>query len=268
MKNFTLLIALFFSLIITAQDHPGKRPELLLGKEVTIIDLSDNYYSDLSKEKGYQRFYIDKKLYDTYKENSKRNTEYRALFNKTFTITNVEPATSKYLGNYHIITLESPDLVLYHEYFDDEPYYFKVKGGLEYPDDFYCDYIIEKADTDNGTTDYIIEPYDGLSLTKVKGKLNGYLLKASMIKATLDTANGVTFILENGATITRPSLTPLKSVTHTGSYEYTRQIELTKQELELLKSHKITHVQLGGLKEDISWGTQLIKDALPCLMTK
>ena len=40
MKNFTLLIALFFSLIITAQDDPGKRPELLLGKEVTITDLT------------------------------------------------------------------------------------------------------------------------------------------------------------------------------------------------------------------------------------
>ena len=90
MKNFTLLIALFFSLIITAQDHPGKRPELLLGKEVTIIDLTGNDYSDISKEKGYQRFYTDKEVLSKYKENSKHNTEYEALFNKTFTVKNVE----------------------------------------------------------------------------------------------------------------------------------------------------------------------------------
>ena len=113
MKNFTLLLSLFFSLIITAQDHPGKRPELLIGKEVTIIDLTGQEYTDVSKEKGYQRFYTDKEVLYKYKENSHHNTEYEELFNKTFIVKKVELTPSKYGGkSYHIITLESPDLVL------------------------------------------------------------------------------------------------------------------------------------------------------------
>lgn len=271
MKNFTLLIALFFSLIITAQDDPGKRPELLLGKEVTIIDLTGNYYSDISKEKGYQRFYIDKEVLSTYKKNSKHNTEYEALFNKTFTVKNVElKEESQYGGGpYHVITLESPDLVLYHKYYDKRAYYFKVKGGLEYPDDFYCDYIIEKPFQDTGLVDYIIEPYSGLNLTKTKGKeLTAYLLYVGIVgDKTLDKSKGISVTLDNGAKIERPDFVPQIGVNSYGDYRYSGVIELTAKEIELLKAHVITGSQIGANKRN-EYSEDKIKKSLPCLLTK
>ena len=270
MKNFTLLLALFFSLIITAQDHPGKRPELLLGKEVTIRDLEDDRYSDYRKTKGYERFYTQKGEKGVYEANDIYNTKYEALVSKTFTVTNVEPAKSRLGDDYHVITLESGDQVLYHSFYPKYPYYFIVKGGLDYPADFYCDDISEKPFLDTGLTDYIIEPYSGLSLTKTKGKeLTKYLLYAGIVSpGALDKTKGISFTLDNGIKIGEAAFEPKVNVNSYGDYSYSGVIELSDKDLELLKSHIITHIQVGAFKKEVSYAGKKIHNALPCLMTK
>ena len=102
MKNFTLLIALFFSLIITAQDHPGKRPEMLLGKEVTVKELPAE-----SQAWGYEWFYENEKRIYHYEDNGNSRTKHEALANKTFTVVSVEPGVDLIGRPMHIIKLKA-----------------------------------------------------------------------------------------------------------------------------------------------------------------
>ncbi|HYD91576.1 MAG TPA: hypothetical protein VEA37_08845, partial [Flavobacterium sp.] len=201
MKNFTLLIALFFSLIITAQDHPGKRPEMLLGKEVTVKELPPE-----SQAWGYESFYKDEKMLYCYEDNGDNRTKHEALANKTFTVVSVQPGVNIIGVPMHIIKLKASDGTLFFlEYYYNSKYYFQVKGGLEYPADFYCDYIT--ASLYGQTEIYEIQPYDAIKLSKIKlGEKKDYLLSLSTLQAEIDLTEGVIITLENGSKIIKPDL--------------------------------------------------------------
>jgi len=264
MRNFTLLLALFASFIITAQDHPKKRPELLLGKEVTIKELSE-----YKQKEGYTNFYTNEALLKVY-EKGYMNTKYEALVGKTFKVLSVDPITDIIGQPGHSIKLQGEDgTILYHEY-DTNYYYFIVKGGLDYPADFFCDFIKEEPFLDTGMTDYIISPSSAIALIKRKGtKITGYTLVVTSFGASLDTATGVTLHFDNGAKITRPSVKPSIDVTSIGTYTYRASVLLTDKEFELVKNNAIVEYKVGPYQETMDsneWAE--IKNALPCLLSK
>lgn len=271
MKNFTLLLALFFSLIITAQNYAGKKPELLLGKKVTIKPLPEP-----RQKEGYDFFYANADLTGGAYEptpNSRINTRHEALMGKTFEVLNVEPIV-KFGNKYHKLTLKNSNgLVLYHLYEDKGAAnnIFIVEGGLTYGDDFYCDYIKKRPFLDSGLTDYYVEAYSGLLLVKTSGKgvTPYYTLEALTVSGgEPDETKGATITLDNGAKIERRDIKPGISVNSYGDYRYLAAIKLTDNELELLKEHIIVHVKVGAFSKEIKDVGVNIKNALPCLLTK
>jgi len=262
MKNFTLLIALFFSLIITAQDHPGKRPELLLGKEVTVKELPLNLQAT-----GYEGFYINEKLIIHYADNQKYKSKHDALANKTFKVLSVEPGIDMAgIPRYKVKLQAADETIVFYEFKDLNDYYFTVKGGLDYPADFYCDFINETRS--GNTMSYRIDAKYNCRLHKITNEgRSAYFLDVSAVEDTPDRTKGLTIYLDNGAKIERPDVAPKMDVTSGGLYRHECKIDITDKELELLKQHVIKNFRIGAWSEDVVDG-EFIKNALPCLLTK
>lgn len=87
MKSIFLIFTFIFSLTANAQEHfPYKRPELLVGKTVTILPI-DKY----SSVQEYREFYAEKKLSKYYK--GKLQAPKAALESRKFTVLAVESMT-------------------------------------------------------------------------------------------------------------------------------------------------------------------------------
>lgn len=85
MRNFILLITLFITLYISAQEHfPYKHPELLVGKTVTVLPIGQYDFSQL-----YQNFYAGKSFSAYYK--GKREIPKEMLEGRKFHVAAVEP---------------------------------------------------------------------------------------------------------------------------------------------------------------------------------
>ena len=138
MKKFTLLF-LFFSLAAMAQESfPYKRPLLILNKTVTIIRTPS------SEQFGYRKFYEDKTCYKNYKKVGS-NTPEKELLGRTFTVTAIDSTENTYRKEYEYkLTLKDNTETIYYSYvprFAAMFYSFEVKGGLDLPDGFYCDFV-------------------------------------------------------------------------------------------------------------------------------
>ncbi|KGO78574.1 hypothetical protein Q763_17725, partial [Flavobacterium beibuense F44-8] len=114
---------------------PFKRPELLVGKTVTIRPLTDK---EIKIQKGYHNFYKDKYNIHTYHEIGFETSDPKSLENRVFKVVSSDPNDTVKL------TLEAEDgEVIYYRLLAGYPkyYYFEVEGGLDFPNDFYCDYF-------------------------------------------------------------------------------------------------------------------------------
>jgi hypothetical protein len=143
MKKALLVACMLLGFLGTAQEHfPNKTPKLLIGKEVTIVESLNS-----SILGGYSYVYSDPVLSTAYMptEKNSRSTKVSALLGREFKVTAVDSVKPLYDDEKRCrISLEATDgLKLYYKYdyratFD---YPFEVKGGLDVPPGFYCDYV-------------------------------------------------------------------------------------------------------------------------------
>ncbi len=143
MKNIILLFTYLLCLSVFSQEsYPYKRPELLVGKTVKVIPFTKFW---LEYHCGYMNFYTDPKCYDIYKPCNPTSSLHEALSNKEFNVTDMTEGKG-YQSVLYIYKLEDTTNkeVLYYEYdrkSSGADFSFEVKGGLDLPADFYCDYV-------------------------------------------------------------------------------------------------------------------------------
>lgn len=247
MKKLLLLCTFIFCLTAYgAESFPNKHPELLIGKEVKVVDCMS------SELFGFSNFYntpalagdrhapIDK--YSSY-------TSRQAIIDKMFIVVNAEkydPANSKY--DYYRITLKNAEgnLVYYKYSYTEEIHYpFEVIGGLDLPDDFYCDYIIERTDY-KGENIKESATEKGYKLYKktLDSKTVYELQFTEFIESEGKEGEGVILILDNNKEI-KFAETYVLAKPHNGkSYKYFTQLTLNPDHLKLLKQHEIKTVRL------------------------
>lgn len=242
MKKFTFLL-LFLSITLMAQNYPNKMPELLLGKQVKIIEsqMSSN------PKYGYTHFFADT-LPKQYMPNGRGYSERTALLGKQFTVTEIRDKTPKKARPMYRVKLEAPDKsVVYYHYSPSRgpsDYPFEVIGGLDYPPDFYCSYL-EKDELTNNER-YIAQLENG-SLTKnvVDGKISYSLEVVEFLVSEGKMEKGIALILDNDKYITYKDAVVIPSYHNGKEYKYRRDFDLTAKEIELLKKHKILGVRIA-----------------------
>jgi hypothetical protein len=261
MKNCILLIVLFFSLAVTAQDYPGKKPEILIGKEVKVIPLNSvlgyrDFYT--AKTLTYEDVYKPKQAYSSY-------TDTPVLLNKVFKVAGVE--RFKMNGNEVILLVlnDSEGKTLYYK-FDAESridYPFAVVGGLALPKEVYCDYITKFEAT------YGSEIADGVAFYKEKKKGQPvYYMSVSLSNAAYATGKkGAELQLANNKKIAKPNARVKVDDNGHGEFYYTATLELTAADVALLKANKITGAKIHIYNTEITAG-EMLKGIFNCLVTK
>src|SRR5690606_4696001 len=205
MKQFTLALVLLFSLLAIAQEEkkpeifPFRRPELLVGKTVTIRPLSDE---EIEKEKGYGNFFENEDL-DVYYKVGIFKSDPKSLENRVFKV------VSAIKGKYDTYTLKleaENGEIIYHIFYENEEehYYFEVEGGLDFPNDFYCDYF--EYGYDKGNKDILKwAGFYNIRIDLGTGHMTGQELAVRLsFKMESPADYGLTIIFDNGEKIELP----------------------------------------------------------------
>ena len=262
MRNFILLITLFITLYISAQEHfPYKHPELLVGKTVTVLPIGQYDFSQL-----YQNFYAGKSFSAYYK--GKREIPKEMLEGRKFHVAAVEPNRIEKDYEDYWITLKdtASGETLYYLYNKSREkrgeYYFEVEGGLDLPADFYCDYI-EKMEMPDGTNRYTL----GQSVFEVirsgpKAKPY-YTLSLQFFKDTYLKLGPLTIVMEDGSKLV------LKG---TGYYVVSGRSyvggEITAKEMEALTKSKPVSFEYDGKSQMLFMDGDVLQKGSACLLTK
>ncbi|KGO78721.1 hypothetical protein Q763_17180 [Flavobacterium beibuense F44-8] len=275
MKQLTLALVLLFSVLAIAQEEkkpeifPFKRPQLLVGKTVTIRPLTDE---EIEKEKGYAYFSSDRLGIHTYHEIDNDRSDPKSLENRTFKVVSTHP---KY---HNRLVLEAEDgEVIYYRLLEGYPkyYYFEVEGGLEVPNDFYCDYFDSGVEDEN----LINLTADGLEDYAVVWLVNGVTfetMEKDVVMLTMEIPSkenmGITVIFDNGTKLELPNRPLVAS--RKGNDRRGVNIEIVSDEYKkLFSENRIVSVLLGGKKEspenDISpEGGEKIRGVIACGLAK
>lgn len=260
MKNITLLIALLFAFITNAQ-HAGKKPALLIGKTVTVLNKP---FTDM----GFSGFYTSNtSTYDnTYDpvvpHGSYTKTE--ALAGKKFKVTGLEKV-KLYNDEADFLKLEGDNgLILYYRYDPDfaQDFPFKVAGGLNVPKGFYCTYITKEG------TGFATEITDGITFYKqTKNNVAKYTITINQPGDDYKEGKGATLFLSNNKKIQKATATVKIDANSYGGYFYTATFELTAADIALLKTNTIINTKVLTYSSDVTEGEKL-KGIFNCLITK
>lgn len=265
-----LLFALILSVIAIAQDSPGMRPELLLEKTVKVKPLPDGV---LAYEKGYDSFFTDEKMYRRYAENKDRRTKPEALANRVFKVADVKPYTSYGNENFLIKLLDSINnehiYYKFNKYSESQgKYYFEVLGGLEYPADFYCDFLTQTTDKATGEQKITASISEGLHIIKIKkGKEVSYKLEAVTVEQVISMLRGVTLVFEDGRRIEKPDAEAVMGTNKNDNIVYIATVNLTPTEVSMLSQAKVVGGKISKFEKKYTEGGKL-SGMLKCLMKR
>ena len=259
MKKCPLLF-LFFSLAAMAQESfPYKRPILMLNKTVTVIRIPG------SEQFGYYNFYEDKDCFKTYKE-VKVTTPEKELLGRSFTITAIDSSANNARKKYdYTFTLNGDTETLYYEYRPDignGHYAFEVKGGLDLPEGFYCDFV-EKSEYDYTAQVPEIRLRQNYDHGTTKNQTSATFIFFD--KFSLTGVKSITLLLENNKTIEQV-INETYGSPQSKSYKYNFTIMLEDKEIELLKTNKLIGVKLQDKVHTFHSGTGVrLSGILTCL---
>ncbi|QEE50106.1 hypothetical protein FUA48_11100 [Flavobacterium alkalisoli] len=249
MKNLSLLFALFLSVVATAQDKksveifPNNHPELLLGKTVKILPLPEK-----SRAEGYSNFATNVYGTDTYHKIGFKKSAAESLENRVFKVVPNE------LNKLNVIKLESPEgEIIYHAYnkYDDREYYFEVEGGLDIPEDFYCEYFQPGVD-DGKKINRMSKNFWGTRVW-VNNNLKTDKLEINMMfNISTKATKGITIIFDNGEKLEDPNA-QLSGKYNDGSLENKDYVYMitTEREKKLFSENLITTVIFGKEKSPV-----------------
>ena len=267
MRNITLLFTLFTIVVVNAQNFPGRRPELLKGREVKVMPLPEDLV-----HKGYQNFHSEPHILEIYAKNSRSNSTADSLVGRTFTVENVERVPDENYVSAWLTLKDAKGEQLYYNYdsaFSKPGYYdFEVVGGLTLPADIYCDEIRKKA-AQIGGDEYTATAFDGIWFQK--NNLDGasvyqmFIRKRSSTETRMVYAK-VTVKLENNKVITKDAA-DVNVENKMGNYVCTARFFLNEQDIELLKKNKIISTSINEMEDKLTEKDK-IKAIFDCLLTK
>jgi hypothetical protein len=261
MKKFTLLF-LFFSLAAMAQESfPYKKPILMLNKTVTVIRIPS------SEQFGYYDFYEDKKCYKTYKE-VRVSTPEKELLGRSFTITAIDSTENTYRKDYrYVFTLTDNTETIYYNYIPHlagSHYSLEVKGGLDLPDGFYCDFI-EKSKYDYSASVPEIQLSEDYNKSSKKNEY--YFTFTFFDKFEVDGAKNIILLLENNKTIEK-KINGTTALPQGKDFKYNFTILLDDKDIELLKANKLTGIKLQDSVHTFHPGTGVtLSGILTCMQS-
>lgn len=151
---------------------------------------------------------------------------------------------------------------------------FKVIGGLDIPEEYYCDDFTYKEDKFSGMRTYISEPVNGFTISVGISIVDGekyvvYQLHKNTVGQICEVGKkGFIMLLENGEKIEKPDAEIEVNVNPTGSaYVYSVDIPLTDEDLQKLSQHKITDTKTYIFTSEIDEGEKIMK-YIRCAMEK
>jgi len=247
MKKLLLAVAFTVSMLAGAQNYPGENIELIAGKEITVL------HTDSNQKHGYQNFFTDEKMKKTYK-GKQGFSDYAALVGKTFKVASYEPYTNNIGVKRYKVKLENAETgTLYLDY--DTQYShtfpFEVKGGLAYPEGFFCNKAAEKK-SDNNDRRYDFPYINGVLLSYYTADTFQYMIftinvpAGKTFPATL--LKGATLTFDNGETIDRPELVlPINNSDNglVASAVFGLLATKNEKEINLFKNHQLVDIQLN-----------------------
>ena len=251
--------------MVSAQESfPYKRPELLLGKTVTI---KKNYFEgNMGK---YKNFYAEKNMMKNYK--GKVFLDKEILEGRKFKVTGFERLHGEYQEGWSWIELEEIPAgeKLYYRYKDGNlmGYYFDVEGGLDLPADFYCDYIdfesvsnYGKKISHNTTVSYMKLIKEIAPTGKASYKLQINVSDARVPKKK----TGLVINFEGGKSIDLPG-----QMFNIQPEKYLTELALSTSQVELFKNNKVISYRFLDLDETFEPNESLMLQGLMnCLVTK
>jgi hypothetical protein len=235
MKKCTLLF-LFFSLAVSAQESfPYKKPSLILNKTVTVIRIP------ASEQFGYHNFFETLKPQKGYKL-EKASTPEKELLGRSFTVTAID--SFKLGGKYaYNLTLTSDTETIYYRYNPTtvgDLYPLEVKGGLDVPEGFYCDFV-EKDKYEYSARVPEISLSQSYDFRTTKNRTSAIF--TFFDKFEEDGVKSVTLLLENNKTI-EDITNEIIAMPQSNEFRYNFAITLDDKAIELLKANKLIAVKL------------------------
>jgi hypothetical protein len=267
MKKLILLLALIFiSRVSFGQNFPGDRVELLLNKEIKVVERTENL-----QEYGYDNFYLNDKMEKKFAlDDDGYNSKYNSLVGKIFKVLSAEQYTNLIGAVLYKLKIENPEIgILFYKY---DPRYevqflFEVMGGLDLPTDFYCKDIKTTTDKFNGSTTSSSDYSDGISFIEVtKDNSSTIYMSVSQGGITINVGEkGLILLLENGKRIERPEAEiDVKVNTVTSGYIYSAFISLSEEEINLIIENPLTDKRLYIYDGVVESGERL-SEYLRCL---
>jgi hypothetical protein len=259
------------------QNFPGEDVELLVGKELRVIEKSQGL-----QKYGYKGFFIDSTYIDRFGTTDTKKiysccdsdyySKYTSLVDKKFTVLSYQQYTYLRIYSRFKLLLNNPDIGnLYFDYNPDSDYDFpfEVIGGLTPPENFYCKKIEESNDKFTNETTYKVgKEKNGLRiefLKVVKMTTKTYYMSIDVTGSTLNVGEkGVTILLNNGKKIDKP-LEKI-DVNYSDGYVYSAFIRLTPNDILLIKNNLITDVRLYIYDRNLSIEmSKELQEYLKCL---
>lgn len=266
MKRVTLLLmATLITTFLFGQNFPANDVDLLLDKEIKVMEIPE-----ILQEYGYSDFYINDLLKERYHCCKNYNTPYYSLVGKVFKILSYEPYIDIIGSKRYKIKIENPETgILYYDYHPEyrNSFAFEVIGGLDLPEDFYCQDIKTKTDKFEGTTISRSKDLYGISFAKEIRDGSSYIyMRLENEGSTLNVGeNGLILLFENGKKLERPNENiDTKVNKHGKGYLYSAFIELTRPEIELIIENRITDTRLFIYDAEVKYG-DILSEYLKCL---
>lgn len=259
---------MLISAVIHAQ-FPANHPELLLGKEIKVIELDSTLH-----KYGYRNFYVseDLKFGSNYSKENAGSSKYEKLVGKIFTVSAVIPYKNSIGEDKFKLKLENAETGTL--YFDYDPrfeyhYVFDVIGGLKLPEGIYCEDIETTTDKFTGEIKSVTPYSEGVRFIKVvkDGKTSIYFTMNETGSTPNVGKTGLILLLENGKRIDRPAEpidVKVNEAKGGSPYVYSVFMLLTPTEINLLKENAITDNRLYIYDGTIENGKKL-KEYLICL---
>ncbi|MUH38259.1 hypothetical protein D9O36_20615 [Zobellia amurskyensis] len=262
-KIFTLLF-LFISLITFSQEQffVGENPELLIGKQVTLIE-GMSYYSGFYKDSKLKRL--------LYKDGTGNNPD--KLKGLKFTVTETMANPNKYaLGKDLVLVIESEETGTAYYAYDPKHadlFSLNVVDGFAPPEGFLCQKLKSEKDKYSSKTT-ISTPYQfEYSISKIQedGKAIIYLILQSYGTTLNAGKKGLKILLSDDTVITKPEVEiKYKSASGTKGWTYSCIFPLHEEDITSLTSKTITDYSLYIYDREMKKSNALeLREYLKCM---
>lgn len=263
MKNLTFFIVMLFSIALSAQKDPGKNPEVLVGKQLKIAS------TPTRKLDGFQWFFTDAeqtKVFSCCGSGGSYHSTFESLDGRTFKVDEV----THIKNGYYSIKITDAKGTLYYKYNSSftSDFPFEIIGGLQPAATNACSLIGVTNDAEFDVYTAVVEDIAIMKQFDKVDKSVKYFLRIAVQSTTLkkDIKTAVV-MMENNKEISRTNAQVEMKVADNGKYEYTTYIELTNEEVALLKSNKVFAALISTFDARVTKGS-LFKELVNCLESK